>query len=47
MSDSIYNTFQLVGLLCLITLMAACSSGPKIVANHDPAADFSAFKTFD
>jgi len=47
MSDSIHNTLQLVGLLCLITLMAACSSGPKIVANHDPAADFSAFKTFD
>jgi hypothetical protein len=43
----IHSTARLVGLLCLMMLMAACSSGPKIVANHDPAADFSAFRTFD
>jgi hypothetical protein len=30
-----------------MTIMAACSSGPKIIANQNPATDFSAFTTFD
>jgi len=45
--ESIHNTLRLVGLLCLIMLMAACSSGPKIIANTDPMADFSEFETYD
>jgi hypothetical protein len=30
-----------------IFLLAACSSGAKIIANGDPTADFGAYKTYD
>ncbi len=46
-SYSIHNTLRFAGLLGLMTLMAACSSGPKIIANTDPMADFSEFETYD
>ena len=45
--ESIHNTLRLVGLLCMMTLLAACSSGSKIIANTDPMADFSEFETYD
>ena len=32
--------------ICLISLVTACSSGPKIVANQDPAADFTQYHTY-
>jgi hypothetical protein len=28
-------------------LLTACASGPKIIANQDPAADFSRYRTYD
>ena len=34
------------GVLSLILLLAACAGGPTIIANHDPNADFTAYKTF-
>jgi hypothetical protein len=41
------SSIRSIGLLSLFTLLAACSSGAKIVANSDPMADFGAFKTYD
>jgi hypothetical protein len=38
--------FQATGALLLIMLLAACASSPTIIANQDPNADFSAYKTF-
>jgi len=34
------------GVLSLTLLLGACASGPTIIANQDPNADFSAYKTF-
>ncbi len=34
------------GVLSLTLLLAACASGPTIIANQDPTADFSAYKTY-
>jgi len=34
------------GVLSLTVLLGACASGPKIIANQDPNADFSVYKTF-
>ncbi|MFW2404130.1 MAG: DUF4136 domain-containing protein [Gammaproteobacteria bacterium] len=34
-------------LLSLTLLLSGCASGPTIVANQDPGADFSAYKTYD
>jgi len=34
------------GVLTLTLLLAACASGPTIIANQDPNADFSAYKTY-
>ena len=33
-------------LLLLAVLMTACASGPRIVSNQDPGADFTQFRTF-
>ena len=33
--------------LALTLLLTACASGPTIIANQDPAADFRAYRTFD
>lgn len=35
-----------ISCLCLFQMLAACSSGPKIVANQDPGADFSSYQTY-
>jgi hypothetical protein len=34
------------GVLSLPLLLAACASGPTIIVNQDPNADFSAYKTY-
>ena len=38
--------FQITGALLLIILLAACASGPTIIVNQDPNADFTAYKTY-
>jgi hypothetical protein len=38
--------FRSVPLLLTAALLAACASGPTIRSNVDPAANFSAYKTF-
>ena len=42
-----YRASLATGLLSLTLLLAACASGPTIIANQDPGADFSAYKTYD
>lgn len=43
-----HTTFLKPGLLLagLTLLLAACSSGPRITANSDPAADWTQYQTF-
>jgi hypothetical protein len=41
-----HRLFPASGVLLLTLLLGACASGPTIIANHDPNADFSAYKTF-
>ena len=40
-------TFRGLGLLMLTALMTACASGPTIITNSDPSADFMSLRTFD
>ena len=35
------------GLLAVTALLAACASGPRVVTNQDPDANFANFKAFD
>ncbi|MBT8442499.1 MAG: DUF4136 domain-containing protein [Gammaproteobacteria bacterium] len=42
-----YRASLATALLSLTLLLAACASGPTIIANQDPGADFSAYKTYD
>ncbi len=42
----LHRYIQATGALLLIILLAACASGPTIIANQDPNADFAAYKTF-
>ena len=41
-----YRASLTTSLLTLTLLLAACAGGPTIVANQDPGADFSAYKTY-
>jgi hypothetical protein len=41
------TAFRGLGLLTLIGLMNACASGPTIITNSDPSADFMSLRTFD
>lgn len=41
-----YRAALTTSLLALTLLLSACASGPTIVANQDPGADFSAYKTY-
>ena len=41
------TAFRGLSLLTLIALMSACASGPTIITNSDPSADFMSLKTFD
>ena len=38
---------ELCGLLSVAVLLAACASGPTVVTNKDPDADFANFRTFN
>lgn len=40
------QTIKLLFLSCVIMMLAACSTGPKIYTNKDPKADLGAFSTF-
>lgn len=35
-----------LGLLSCTLILAACTSGPRIITNSDPAADWSSYRTF-
>jgi len=39
--------FQGLGLLTLAAILSGCASGPNIVVNADPSADFMSLRTFD
>jgi len=41
-----YRAALTTRLLSLTLLLSACASGPTIVANQDPGADFSTYKTY-
>lgn len=41
------KTFRLGGVIVFIALASACSSGPTVISNSDPSADFMSLRTFD
>ena len=41
------STFRGLGLLTLVAILSGCASGPNIVTNADPSADFMSLRTFD
>ena len=41
------SRFQGLGLLTLAAILSGCASGPNIVVNADPSADFMSLRTFD
>ncbi len=40
------SNLKLTSLLLALSLMTACASGPRIVSNFDPGANFSQYRTF-
>ena len=40
------SIFRGLGLLTLVAILAGCASGPNIVTNSDPSADFMNLRTF-
>ena len=41
------SMFRGLGLLTLAAILSGCASGPNIVTNSDPSADFMSLRTFD
>ncbi len=41
------SMFRGLGLLTLIAILSGCASGPNIVTNADPSANFRSLRTFD
>jgi hypothetical protein len=41
------SRIQGLGLLTLAAILSGCASGPNIVVNADPSADFMSLRTFD
>jgi len=41
-----HSSLRTIALLATLALLSACASGPRIVRNVDPAADFTQFRTF-
>lgn len=41
-----FNTSRVIMMLVAVSLLAACSSGPKIKTDYDHSIDFSQFKTY-
>jgi len=41
------SQLSLVAMTCLFALLIGCSSGPTIVTNSDPSADFLNLQTYD
>lgn len=39
--------FFVTAVLFVLAFLAGCSSGPQVVTNSDPGADFSSLRTFD
>ena len=39
--------FRGLGVLALAAILSGCASGPSIVTNSDPSADFMSLRTFD
>ncbi len=46
MHPSIQKGFRAMAWLWAACLLASCASGPRISSEHDPAADFSKYRTF-
>jgi hypothetical protein len=46
MRSSTASRLGLIGALTTAMLLSACSSTPKIIANQDPGADFSQYRTY-
>lgn len=40
------RSYRVFSAVLIIASMSACSSGPRIITNSDPAADWSQFRTF-
>ncbi len=47
MNRRFFRLSELCSLLSVTVLLAACASGPTIVTNKDPEANFSNFRTFN
>ena len=43
---SCFNQLKIIGLILGFSLLAACATGPTIVVNSDPSADWTAYRTF-
>lgn len=41
-----FNSLKMATLLFGFSLLAACATGPRIVTNSDPSADWTAYRTF-
>ena len=41
------SMFRGLGVLALAAILSGCASGPNIVTNSDPSADFMSLRTFD
>ena len=39
--------FQGLGLLALAAILSGCASGPNVITNADPSANFMSLRTFD
>lgn len=46
MHTKLVRRFHNTSLLLSVLLLAACSSGPRVITNSDPEADFTSFRTF-
>ena len=46
-STQIRSMFRGLSLLMLAAFLSGCASGPTIVTNSDPSADFMSLQTFD
>ena len=41
-----FNPLKVISLVFGFSLLAACATGPRIVINSDPSADWTAYRTF-